>query len=98
MDCWQFEDCRGVKSRKASLNQRTQRGLDPLSCPFDGYAEVLCFVCGDGFVTPCPRWSVQAGCAVGFWGGLCAVDTGDDGFGGCKAHGCGLLVKRRSSG
>lgn len=29
--------------------------------------------------------------------GLCAVDDGSDDFAGCKAHGCGLLVKLRLS-
>lgn len=37
-------------------------------------------------------------CAVGFWVGLCAADSGDDGCGGCKAHKCGLLVKTGLSG
>lgn len=75
----------------------TWSGLDLLKCPFDECAEVLCFVCGDGSVSPFPHESVVEGCAVGPWDGLCAVDCGNDGFGGCKAHGCGLLVKTRFS-
>lgn len=59
---------------------------------------LLCFVCGDKSVSPFPQEGVAMGCAVGLWGGLCAVDSGNDGFGGCKAHGCGLLVKTRFSG
>lgn len=58
----------------------------------------LCFVCGDGSVSPFPHEGVALCCAVGLWGGLCAVDSGNYGFGGCKAHGCGLLVKTRFSG
>lgn len=58
---------------------------------------LLCFVCGDGSVSPSPLENVVGGCAVGLWGGLCAADSGNDDFGGCKAHGCGLLVKTRFS-
>lgn len=36
-------------------------------------------------------------CAVRLWGGLGASDGGYDGSAGCKAHGCGLLVKGGSS-
>lgn len=58
----------------------------------------LCFACGDGSVGPSPLHGVAMGCAVGFWIGLCAADSGNDGCGGCKAHGCGLLVKTGCSG
>lgn len=85
-------------NREESLHQKTWRGLDPLKCPFDECAEVLCFVCGDGSASPFPREGAAAGCAVGLWGGLCAVDSGNGGFGGCKAHGCGLLVATTFSG
>lgn len=67
------------------------------SCYLNVYFS-LCFVCGDGSVSPFPPEGVAAGCAVGLCGGLCAVDSGNDGFGGCKAHGCGLLVKTRFYG
>lgn len=36
-------------------------------------------------------------CAVELSGGLCAADGGSGDFAGCKAHGCGLLVKLRFS-
>lgn len=81
-----------------SLHQKTWRWLDPLNCPLDEYAEVLCFVCNDGSRSPFPLEGVAGGCAVWLWGGLCAADSGNDGFGGCKAHGCGLLVKTKFSG
>lgn len=53
----------------------------------------LCFACGDGFASLCLPVGVRGSCAVGLWRGLCAADGGNDGFGRCKAHGCGLLVK-----
>lgn len=66
------------------------------SCYLNGSS--LCFACGGGPGCPCRPEGVAGGCAVGLWAGLCAVDSGNDGFGGCKAHGCGLLVKRAFSG
>lgn len=47
---------------------------------------------------PSPQEGVAKGCAVGLWDGLCAADSSNDGCGGCKAHGCGLLVKMGFSG
>lgn len=49
-------------------------------------------------MSPFPQEGVATGCAAELWGGLCAADSGNDGFGGCKAHVCGLLVKTRFSG
>lgn len=99
MDCWQWkyhlEDCSGGMNREEKLQQRSWRELDFL---FDDCAEVLCFVCGDDYGSLFHLESVTRGCAEGPWGGQCAADGGNDGFGGCKAHGCDLLVKRGSSG
>lgn len=59
--------------------------------------EPLCFACGDGSVSPSPLQGAVGCCAVELCCGQCAADGGNDGFGGYKAHGCGLLVKRASS-
>lgn len=85
-------------NREESLHQRTWRGRDLLNFPLDECAEFLCFVCGDGPESPFPPEGVAGHCAVVPEGGLCAADGGNDGFGGCKAHGYGLLVKTRFSG
>lgn len=85
-------------NREESLHQKTWRGQDPLNCPLDECTEVLCFVCDDGSMSLFPPGSGVGGCVVGLWHGLCAADNGNNGFGGCKAHGCGLLVKTSFSG
>lgn len=61
----------------------------------DESAEFLCFDCGDDSVSPFPQQGMLGCCAVVLWGDLGPVDGGNDGFAGCKAHGCGLLVKPR---
>lgn len=53
---------------------------------------LLCFVSGNSPLGPCPPEDAAGGCAEGVWVELCAVDSGCDGFGGCKAQGCGLLL------
>lgn len=58
---------------------------------------LLCFACDDGSASPFPPGGVVVCCAVELSGGLCATDGGSDDFAGCKAHGCGLLVKLRFS-
>lgn len=74
-----------------SLQPRTWRDQDPLNFP---YAEPLCFACGESSVCPCRPQDAGGRCAAESCCGQCAAVGGNGGFGGYKAHGCDLLVKK----
>lgn len=78
-----------------SLQLRTWRDQDPLNflC-----AEPLCFACGDNLMCPCRPKGTEGRCAAESCCGQCAAVGGNGGFGGYKAHGCDLLVKRGAYG
>lgn len=57
-------------------------------------AEPLCFACDGSLVCPCRPKGAVGRCAAESCCGQCAAVGGNGGFGGYKAHGCDLLVKK----